>query len=178
MTKLRKTQKVTNSKCDKTEKPKMLPNSKLKMWQNSKTENVRKLKNWKCYKTQKLKIWQNSKTQNATKLKTHSECLVRNRVHKQYSQNLLYYQISSIVFITKSLRNFFEVFFLQIFWFLEFFVLLKTFFLFMSSKSHLLPSLFIALQKQRTILNKMSKLLCKNLEIMKILIFMIGKKNN
>ena len=38
------------------------------MWQNSKTENVIKLKNWKCDqtqnskfdKTQKLKIWQNS----------------------------------------------------------------------------------------------------------------------
>lgn len=52
------------SKCDK----------KLKILQNSKTQNVTRLKNWncdnlKCDKTQELKMLQNSKTQNFTKLK-------------------------------------------------------------------------------------------------------------
>ena len=55
---------------------------KVKMWQNSKTQNVKKfknlnlkkLKNWQCDKTQKLKMWQNwkcdnSKTQNVPKHK-------------------------------------------------------------------------------------------------------------
>ena len=45
------------------------------MWENSKTQNVTKLKNLKCDKTQKLKCdetyklknWQNIKTQNKTK---------------------------------------------------------------------------------------------------------------
>ena len=41
-------------------------NSKLKMWQNSETEIVNKLKMENVAK--RLKIWQNSKTQNETKL--------------------------------------------------------------------------------------------------------------
>ena len=47
---------------------------KLKMWQNTKTQNFTKLKNGnviklqnsKCDKTLKLKMWINSKTQNGT----------------------------------------------------------------------------------------------------------------
>ena len=38
-----------------------------KMWQNSKTRNVTKLKNWNCDKTQKFKLWHNSKTENCYK---------------------------------------------------------------------------------------------------------------
>ena len=51
---------------------------KKKLWQNSKTQIVKKknlktqivtkIKNSNCDKTQKLKLWQNSKTQIATKL--------------------------------------------------------------------------------------------------------------
>ena len=45
------------------------------MWQNSKTQNVTKLKNTKCEETKntKTKMWQNSKTQNVSKLK-NSKC--------------------------------------------------------------------------------------------------------
>ena len=53
--------KLKNSKCGKTQKFKMWPNSKTQMgqhskilmWQNPKTKNVKKLK--------KIKMWQNSK---------------------------------------------------------------------------------------------------------------------
>ena len=57
--KISKTQnlkKLKNSSCDKTLKNQVL--TKLKMWQNSKSDQ-----------TQKLKLWQNSKTQIDTKLK-------------------------------------------------------------------------------------------------------------
>ena len=37
------------------------------MGENSKTQNVTKLKNSKCDKTPKLKMWQESKTQKLTK---------------------------------------------------------------------------------------------------------------
>ena len=51
------------------------------MWQKSKFQNMRKvwpqnvtkLKNLGCDKTQKLKMWQNSTTQNVTKIKK-SKC--------------------------------------------------------------------------------------------------------
>ena len=52
-----------NSKCEKKRK-KMWQSSKgnkiktLKMWQNSNTQNMTKLKNKKC---EKIKMWQNSK---------------------------------------------------------------------------------------------------------------------
>ena len=54
--------KVNNSIGDKTQTYKLW---QLKMWQTSKTQDVKekKLKNLKCDKTQKLKMWQNSKTQ-------------------------------------------------------------------------------------------------------------------
>ena len=55
--------KFKNSKLDKTQK--------LKIWPNSKTQNVTKLKNSKCYKTPKLKMWQN-KIKIRTKLKTEN----------------------------------------------------------------------------------------------------------
>ena len=41
-------------------------NSKIKHWQNWKTQNVTKLEHSKCEKTQKLKTGQNLKTQNVT----------------------------------------------------------------------------------------------------------------
>ena len=53
--------KSRTSNCDKTQQ--------LKLWQNSKTWIMKKLKNSYCYKTQKPKFWQNSKTQILTKLK-------------------------------------------------------------------------------------------------------------
>ena len=43
---------------------------------------------------------------------------------------------------------------------------------FTSGKSHLLPSIFNALQEQRTLLRNFSKLLCKNLEIVQKVFFM------
>ena len=49
------------SKCDK--------NQNLKMWQNSKTQNVTNSQKLKCDTTQKLKMWQNSKLQTVTKPK-------------------------------------------------------------------------------------------------------------
>ena len=72
MTKHKTTQivnKFKNSKCDITQQ--------LKMWQDSKTQNVTKLTKSKCEKinkskcdkTQKLKIWQNLKLKK-TKQKT------------------------------------------------------------------------------------------------------------
>ena len=57
--------KLRNSKCDKTQK--------LKILQNPKTQNVTKLKNSKCDKIQKHKMWQKTKTQNGTKFK-NSKC--------------------------------------------------------------------------------------------------------
>ena len=75
-----------------TQKLKMWQNSKIqietnakkKLWQtklktqnktkqNLKIQNVTKLKNASCEKTQKLKLWQNSTTQIMTKLK-NSNC--------------------------------------------------------------------------------------------------------
>ena len=53
--------KFTNSKCDKTQK--------LKILQNSKNQNVTELKDSKCYKTQKLKMWLDSKTKMYDKTK-------------------------------------------------------------------------------------------------------------
>ena len=70
--------------------PKFDETQKLKIWQNSITWNVRKLKqpkcektknskrdktkkNSKCDKTKNLKLWQHWKTQNVTKLK-NSKC--------------------------------------------------------------------------------------------------------
>ena len=56
---------VIKVKCDKTKivtKIKLGPNYKLKLWQNSKTQFVTKLKNSICDKTQKLK------SSNVTKL--------------------------------------------------------------------------------------------------------------
>ena len=50
--------KLKNSNCDKTQK--------LKLLQNSKTQNSN------CDKTQKLKLFKNSKTQIMTKLKKHN----------------------------------------------------------------------------------------------------------
>ena len=49
MTKLKKSK--YDKKCDKTKKSKYDKTQKLKMWQNSKTQNVTKLKNLKCDQT-------------------------------------------------------------------------------------------------------------------------------
>ena len=40
----------------------IVTNLKLKFWQNSRTQIVKKLKNSKFDETQKLKLWQNSET--------------------------------------------------------------------------------------------------------------------
>ena len=58
-----KCDKPKKSKCDKTPNETKLKNSnvtklKLKIWQNSKTQNVTKHKNSKSYKTQKVKMWE------------------------------------------------------------------------------------------------------------------------
>ena len=55
VTKVKKTQIVKTSNCEKK-------TQKLKLWKNLK-------KNLNCDKTKKLKLWQNSKTQTLTKLK-------------------------------------------------------------------------------------------------------------
>ena len=68
--------KLKNSNYDETQKNKFLWNSiaqilktqKLKLWQNSKTLVLTKLKYLNFDKTQKLKLWQKSKTQIVTKL--------------------------------------------------------------------------------------------------------------
>ena len=39
----------------------------MTMWQNLKTQNLTKIQNRKCFKTQKLKMGQNSNTQHVTK---------------------------------------------------------------------------------------------------------------
>ena len=62
--------KLTNSNCDKTQKP--------KLWQNSKTQIVTKLNNLNCDKTQKLKMWQITKMQTVTNLKTQIVTKLKN----------------------------------------------------------------------------------------------------
>ena len=62
MTKLKNKTLWQHSNCDKSQH--------LKMWQNSKTQIMTKLKKPYCDKTQKHKLWQNSATQIVTKLKT------------------------------------------------------------------------------------------------------------
>ena len=54
-----------NSNCDKTQ---------LKLWWNSKTQIVIKLKNSNCDETKKLKWWQTLKTKNGDKTKKNSYC--------------------------------------------------------------------------------------------------------
>ena len=62
------------SNCDKIQKFKFWQKPKIKivttqkprMWQNSQTQTVTKIKNSNCDQSQKLKLWQNSKTQRAT----------------------------------------------------------------------------------------------------------------
>ena len=76
--------KLENSNCDKTQKLKLGQNSKLKLWQNSKTQIMTKLKLWHNSKTwivtklklkqvvtkwKKSKLWPNIKNQILTKLK-------------------------------------------------------------------------------------------------------------
>ena len=58
--------KLNNSKFYKSQK--------LKIWQNSKTQNVTRLKNENCGKTQKLKKWENSKNKIETKQNKNSKC--------------------------------------------------------------------------------------------------------
>ena len=78
--------KLQNSNCNKTQKLKLwqIPTTKIvtklknlfvtnKIWENSKTQNVRKIKmshikNSNCNITQNLKMWQNKKSQILTKL--------------------------------------------------------------------------------------------------------------
>ena len=57
--------------CDKTRKLKLCRKKpwKLKLWQNSRTQIVTKLKNWNWDQTQNFLICQNLKTQILTKLK-------------------------------------------------------------------------------------------------------------
>ena len=70
---------------DKTQKLSFYKTQTVRKWQNSKTQNVTKLKKIngkntktknakkkKCGKTKKIKLWQNSKTQGMTKLKTQN----------------------------------------------------------------------------------------------------------
>ena len=59
-----RTQNLTKVKNFKCDK-----NQKIKMWQKSKNQNVTKLKNSNFYKTQKVRLWQNSKSQMLAKLK-------------------------------------------------------------------------------------------------------------
>ena len=69
--------KLKNSNCDKTQKLKLRPNTKIlnvTKFKNSncdktKKENCDKTQNSNCDKTQKLKLQQNLKTQIVTKLK-------------------------------------------------------------------------------------------------------------
>ena len=80
--KIRSVTKLININCDWTKKHKILQNSKLKLWQNSITGIITKLKKWNCAKniietkfdnsnhdiTQKQKLWQKynqDKTQNS-----------------------------------------------------------------------------------------------------------------
>ena len=65
----KKVTKFNNSKGDKNQNLKCDETQKHKMWQNSKTQNLTKLKNSKCDKTQWHKMWQNSKSKNVAKLK-------------------------------------------------------------------------------------------------------------
>ena len=65
--------KPKNPECDKTQELKMWQNSKTLIVTKLKTQIVTKLKNLSCDKTQKLKLWQNSKNQIVTKLK-NSNC--------------------------------------------------------------------------------------------------------
>ena len=48
-------------------------NSKTKLWHNTETQNVTKFKNMKYNKTQTLEMWHNSKTQIVKKLKNSNK---------------------------------------------------------------------------------------------------------